>query len=143
MDPGLRDPLDPRLARRLRAAVVAHVATRPRGAVAPVLHVGVPGAAVATWDTAPEGHDDTDHSLRCDVVGALLRRTSSVGRPLAWLTRGGALGTTEDADLAWLAAARTAYDERGLPLVLVVVTRQGWRDPRSGLTRTWTRLRAT
>ena len=45
-------------------------------------------------------------------------------------------------DLAWLAAARSAYAEAGRDLAWVVVTRHGWWDPRSGLRRRWKRIRA-
>jgi hypothetical protein len=62
------------------------------------------------------------------------------GTPLVWLTRPGDL-VDQDVDLAWLAGARQAFGEAGVPLVFVVVNRQGWRDPRSGLQRTWVRLR--
>ncbi len=47
----------------------------------------------------------------------------------------------QDVDLAWLAAARAAYAEAELPLVMVVVSRTAWRDPRSGVGRSWRRLR--
>lgn len=60
--------------------------------------------------------------------------------PLFWLTRAGELGA-EDLDLEWYAAARTAYGEAGLPLVMVVVTKRGWRDVAGGDGREWKRLR--
>ena len=47
-----------------------------------------------------------------------------------------------DVDAAWLAAAGQAFGESGRHLTLVVVTRQGWWDPRSGTSRVWKRLRA-
>jgi hypothetical protein len=47
----------------------------------------------------------------------------------------------EDLDLAWLAAARSASAEAAVALVLVVVTRSGWFDPRTGVRREWKRLR--
>jgi hypothetical protein len=47
----------------------------------------------------------------------------------------------QDVDARWLAAARASYAEAGLPLTFVVVNRRGWRDPRSGLGRTWARVR--
>ena len=58
-----------------------------------------------------------------------------------WLTRSGGL-ELQDVDARWLAATRAAYDEARAPLAFVVVNRRGWRDPRSGLSRTWVRLRA-
>ena len=60
--------------------------------------------------------------------------------PWVWLTRSGELAL-HDLDVAWLAAAATAYAEAGADLTMVVVTRRGWRDPRSGVGRTWVRLR--
>ena len=71
----------------------------------------------------------------------MLRRTTTSRRaPLVWLTRPGELDL-QDVDAAWLAAARTAYAEAAAPLTMVVVTRRGWRDPRSGVRREWKRLR--
>jgi hypothetical protein len=85
--------------------------------------------------------DDADHALRTDVVAALLRRTTRPGvEPVLWLTRPGPLDL-QDEDAAWLAAARAATGEAGRALTMVVVTRKGWRDPRSGVQRTWRRLR--
>ena len=60
--------------------------------------------------------------------------------PMLWLTRSGPL-EAGDLDLAWLAAARSASAEAGVDLMLVVVTRRGWFDPRSGVRRVWQRLR--
>ena len=57
-----------------------------------------------------------------------------------WLTRAGPLDL-QDVDAAWLAAARTAASEAGVALTMVVVTRRGWCDPRSGARREWKRLR--
>ena len=87
----------------------------------------------------------SDPGLRTDVVAALrVRAARGLGdgadEPLVWLTRTGAL-ELQDVDARWLAAARSAYDEAGARLAFVVVNREGWRDPRSGLTRTWVRLR--
>ena len=60
---------------------------------------------------------------------------------LVWLTRAGGL-ELQDVDARWLAAARAANAEAGVAAALVVVNRRGWRDPRSGLRRTWARVRA-
>ena len=46
-----------------------------------------------------------------------------------------------DLDLAWVQAVRAAGAEAGVELTLVVVTRKGWFDPRSGVRREWKRLR--
>jgi hypothetical protein len=59
---------------------------------------------------------------------------------MVWLTRAGPLDL-QDVDAAWLAAARIATAEAGVSLTMVVVTRHGWLDPRSGVRREWKRLR--
>jgi len=59
---------------------------------------------------------------------------------MIWLTRPGSLAL-EDVDAQWLRAARSAAAEAGVALTLVVVTRSGWVDPRSGACRVWKRLR--
>jgi hypothetical protein len=104
-----------------------------------VLHVGTPGGPQALF--APGPAPATDHSLRTDIVAALLRRTAGVEERLVWLTRPGDL-ELQDVDAVWLAAVRAAGAEAGVPLTMVVVNRHGWRDPRSGAGRTWKRLRA-
>ena len=60
---------------------------------------------------------------------------------MVWLTRAGDLDL-QDVDAAWLSAARAAGAEAGIDLTLVVVTRRGWSDPRSGVSREWKRLRS-
>ena len=100
-----------------------------------------------------------DDALRRDVVGALLGdlRAARVRSfpdlpgaraavdaalraqpPLAWLARpaGG-----DGGDAAWLRAVVQAGAEQGLDPVCVVVTPQGWWDPRGTAGRTWVRLR--
>ena len=134
---GLRPPIGPDLPRLLRRAVLDHCLSEPRRVHPALLHVGVPGAAEAVLAVA----DPTDHGLRCDLIAAMLRRTRGGSTtPLVWLTRTGALDV-EDVDLRWLASARAAYAEAGLPLVMVVVNRRGWRDPRSGDSRQWVKLK--
>lgn len=140
---GIAEPLERRLHEALRRAVFDHALSEPRRVFAPLLHVGRPGGAQAVF--AFGAGEPADHSLRTDVVAALLRRTrppdSPDSGPLVWLTRPGPLDL-QDVDAAWLAAARAAGAEAGLPLTLVVVTRSGWRDPRSGVGRVWKRVRA-
>ncbi len=140
--------------RLLRQAVVDHVSAERRRVFAPVLHVGEPGARVVTLPLGEEHVDQRlaaslDHALRTDVLEAMVRRLGVDGAddspghpraPLAWLTRRGPLDA-QDLDLAWASAARSAAAELGHPLLLVVVTRRGWRDPVTGATRTWRRLR--
>jgi hypothetical protein len=138
--PELREPLDPATAATLRAAVLGLRTAERRRVFGPVLHVGRPGGPVAAY--AVDVRDRLDPAVRTDLVGALLRRLPAEGpAPLAWLTRAGELAL-HDEDAAWLAAARQAFAESGRPLTLVVVTRRGWWDPRSGLRREWKRLRA-
>lgn len=137
---GICEPVPRATAVTLRRAALDHVRTERRRAFAPLLHVGTPGGAEEVFAVAPG--ETLDHALRADVVAAMLQRCarSAASAPVVWLTRPGPLDL-QDVDAAWLAAARTAAAEAGTALVLVVVTRQGWRDPRSGVTHTWKRLR--
>jgi hypothetical protein len=113
--------------------------TEKRKAFAPVVHVGVPGAAHLSYE--PGRDQPLEHGLRADLVAAFLRATGNdLVEPLVWVTRTGEF-VLEDADAAWLSAARSAYAEAGVPLTMVVVTRRGWWDPRSGRNRVWQRLR--
>jgi hypothetical protein len=134
---GLCSPITRDLQVLLRRAVLDHALAEPRRVFPPMLHVGVPTECEAVFaDVEP-----TDHGLRCDIVAAMLRRASGgPTTPLVWLTRPGAL-ELQDVDMWWLAAARAAYAEAGVPLVMVTVNRRGWRDPRSGLGRSWARMR--
>jgi hypothetical protein len=136
---GIREPLTRSLHTTLRRAVLEHAVSERRRVFAPLLHVGTPGGPQALF--APVPLAATDHALRTDVVAALLRHTSGLDDRLVWLTRPGDL-ELQDVDAAWLAAARAAGAEAGVPLTMVVVTRHGWRDPRSGAGQTWKRLRA-
>lgn len=120
----------------LRRAVVEHVRSVTGRSFAPVVHVGVPGGRVRSFTV--RGDEPTDHALRADVVAAMVGRPAQA--PWVWLTRTGDLAL-HDLDAQWLAAASTAYAEARLDLTLVVVTRRGWRDPRSGAGRTWARIR--
>lgn len=123
----------------MRAAVLAFKASEPRRIVPPVVHVGAPGGRAASFADLPA--DRLDHGLRTEVMAALLSRALvHDSQPVTWLTRPGEL-ETHDADLAWLAAARSAYGEADVPLTMAVVTRDGWRDPRTGRGATWKRLR--
>ena len=135
--PGIREPVPRALQRVLRSAVLEHVTTEQRRTHPPVLHVGVPGRA-RTFEVLPD--DRLDHALRAEVVEAMCRaHLAQDFVPLLWLTR------EEDGhdveDLAWAAAVGAAGGELGVSLELVVVTRRWWRDPRTGVGRTWRRLR--
>jgi hypothetical protein len=135
---GIQEPVGAVLAATLRRAVLDHVRTERRPRFAPLLHAGMPGAAEEVFAAPAEG---LDHALRTDVVAALLGRMRRPGaEPLLWLTRPGPLDL-QDVDAAWLSAARSAGAEAGTDVTLVVVTRRGWADPRSGVRREWKRLR--
>jgi hypothetical protein len=141
---GLEDPIDRDLARLLRRAVQEHVRSERRRLFPPVLHVGTPGGPSAHVEVG----EPPEPGVRVDVVAALRVAAYGVdaargleplpGREVCWLVRPARDG---DPDGVWLPAARAAYAEAGAALVFVVVTRRGWRDPRSGLERTWVRLR--
>lgn len=134
---GLREPVDRTVLQLLRRAVFDHASGERRKVFEPVLHVGVPGVRSRTFRI----DDPLDHALRVDVVEAMLRR--AVERkvvPLLWLTRRGTT-TPQDVDATWTAAVRAAGGELGLALGLVVVTRHSWHDPRTGVQRTWKRVR--
>ena len=102
-----------------------------------MLHVGGPGRPEA--GRVDESADSYDDALRCEVLSAMLRR-AVVAPVVAWLSRPGSL-EVQDVDLAWLRAIATVTAETDRCLPYVVVTRAGWRDPRSGTGRTWVRLR--
>lgn len=137
--PGLHEPLPRLLQRVLRGAVISHARSERRRTHPPVLHVGVPGGQVRTFEVRPG--EQLDLALRVEVLQAMAR--ASLDRevvPLTWLTRMDAGPDTED--LAWAAAVGAASGELGVRLDLVVITRRAWRDPRSGAGRAWVRLRA-
>lgn len=136
---GIQEPVTRAAATVLRRAVLDHAVSERRRSFPALLHVGVPGGVEEVAVADPD--DLLDHTLRTDLVAALLRRTRRPGFvPLLWLTRPGPLDL-QDVDVAWLAAARAASAEAGVGLTLVVVTRRGWADPRSGVHREWKRLR--
>ena len=141
---GLAEPLPRPLADALRRAALTQATAEHRRRFPAVVHVGDPGGEEQAFALA--AGDPDDHAIRTDVLAAMLRRARRrPGRhdhpaPLVWVTRPGPL-ELQDGDAAWLAAARAAAGEAGLPLVYVVVTREGWWDPRSGLRRVWRRLR--
>jgi hypothetical protein len=140
---GIQEPLSRPLHTVLRRAVADHSSRERRRVHPPLLHVGWPGGPEDVFVVGPG--EELDHALRCDVVAALLhisrRHAPVVGAvPMLWLTRSGPL-EVGDLDLAWLAAARSASAEAAVELMLVVVTRRGWFDPRSGVRREWKRLR--
>lgn len=137
----VREPIDPERRRLLRRAVVEHVASLTGRRAPCVVHVGLPGQGARRFTV--RGDEPTDHALRADIVAAMVGRRpdTTSAWPWVWLTRAGDLDL-HDLDADWLAAASTAYAEAGGDLTMVVVTRRGWRDPRSGASQTWVRLRA-
>ncbi|MEP9380834.1 hypothetical protein [Nocardioides sp. KR10-350] len=134
---GLQEPVDRGVERLLRRAVLAHASGERRRQHQALLHVGVPGGRELVFPLLPG--ESIDQALDADVVAAMRLRTGPP-TPLVWLTRAGDLDL-QDVDARWLAAARQAYAEAGVPLVFVVVNRHGWRDPRTGVRRDWKRLR--
>jgi hypothetical protein len=141
--PGITEPVSRPLQQLLRQAVLAHATGESRRVYPPVLHAGVPGRSARRFLVEPD--EELDHALRTDVVEALVRPGVERGRvPLLWLTRReAATGPDADApvDHDWLAATTAAGRELGVLLDLVVVTRRGWHDPRTGVGRRWKRIR--
>ena len=123
----------------LRAAVIDFKESAPRGRAPVSINVGLPGRAVARHVVAPGQR--LDQALRTDIAAALLQRTANAaGHRWAWLTRTGSLAL-HDADVAWSAAWDAACSEAEVDVPFVVLTRRGWRDPRSEALREWSRLR--
>ncbi|KRB75886.1 hypothetical protein ASE01_12585 [Nocardioides sp. Root190] len=127
------------LERVLRGAVVAHARAERRRLHPMVLHVGLPGGRVRSFELSPV--DRLDHALRTEIIEAMAREHLARDTvPLVWLTRPPT--APDDEDLDWAAAAGSAGGELGVRLDAVVITRRSWRDPRSGVGRSWTRIRA-
>lgn len=148
MRPGIVEPVPRPLQVRLRRAVLDHAEAERRRSFTPVLHLGTPGGVVTSFCVEPD-EGPLDLALRTEVVHALWRRSRAGTREspgattgsLAWLARPGDLTETRDDDLAWHAAVRAARGELGRYLPFVVVNRRAWRDPATGVGRTWQRLR--
>jgi hypothetical protein len=137
MSVAIVEPVPEPLQLLLRRAVLDHATGESRRHYPPVLHVGVPGGPEASLQAGDD--DPIDHALGVDVVEAMVRRADRVTGPaLVWLTRPGPLDT-QDLDLAWLAATRAAALELGAVLRYVVVNRQAWLDPVTGVGRVWQR----
>jgi hypothetical protein len=105
-----------------------------------IAFVGDPGGAHDSFVVRAQDLPVMDAAMRTDVLAALLDQGPPEWRR-AWIVRA---GTPEqhDLDLAWLSAARTAFAILDRPLdTFHAVTRSGWRDVRTGETRTWVRLR--
>ena len=121
----------------LRRLVLDHKASERRHRFPAALHLGGPGRPET--GRVDESEAELDHALRCDVLEAMLRRSRG-GPMMTWLTRPGSL-EVQDVDLAWLRAVAAVNGETGRSLPYLVVTREGWRDPWSGVGRSWRRLR--
>lgn len=129
-----------RLDAHLRRAVLDHVGSESRRVFAAAIHLGLPGGPCVEL-TLDRRQDD--QALCTDVLESMVarhRRRHHDVTPLVWLTRRGTL-EAQDLDLRWSSAAHHAALELEVALPMAVVTRQGWRDPRTGETRTWRRLR--
>lgn len=136
---GLTEPLPRALRAGLRDTLLALKARVRTRAFHPELALGVPGGKCVTFELSPA--DRYDHALRADIIGAMLHRARSVcPEQVCWLSRPGH-PSLHDLDADWLAAARTAYAEAGAPLTMVIITKTGWFDPRTGVGQTWRRLR--
>jgi hypothetical protein len=144
--PPVEEPLSRADLVLLRRLVLEHKAAERRHRFPAVLHLGGPGRPEAgriVEDHAGPDPERLDHALRCDVLEALLKRATRTdpGRPLmTWLTRPGTL-EVQDLDLEWLRAVTRVNAETDRALPFLVVTRDGWRDPASGVERRWRRLR--
>lgn len=136
--PGIQEPVPYLLGRVLRGAVIAHARSERRRTHPMVLQVGIPSGPTRELELRPD--DRMDHALRVEIVQAMARSCLAQGRvPLSWLTRP-TVGPDEG-DLEWAAAVGAAGAELGVRLDLVVITRRSWHDPRSGVGRSWTRIR--
>jgi hypothetical protein len=131
----LVEPVPTAVARLLRGAVLSLAVSERRRHFPAVLHVVAAGHDPVTvvddrgWDAG----------LRADVAGAALCRAGD-GTAIAWLARPGSL-VLEDVDADWLGPLLRAAEEHDVDLTYVVVTRHGWIDPRTGVHRTWRRIR--
>lgn len=138
----ITEPVDAPMRRVLRRAVFDLAINEPRSArFTPAINVGTPGGLSLTWTEIDD--QVTDHTLRTDVIAALVSRVRKVDPsvPMVWMTRPGKLDTTSDLDLGWGAATYAAFAEAGLRATYVVVTRHGWLDPFSCVGQTWVRAR--
>lgn len=141
MSSGLVEPLPQPLRSGLRALVMELTVWGRTRRIPATISIGTPGGPRRSWavDDVP-----ADLGLHTEVVAALLARAlaaePAAPTPACWLTRSGTI-TWHDLDAAWLAAARAAYAEAGVPLTFVVVTKTAWWDPRSDLAQQWRRPR--
>jgi hypothetical protein len=131
---------DPAVAAQLREEVGRLRQRETRRVFDAVVHVGRLGGPHDSFVVRAQDVPAVDAALRTDLLAAMLE-----GAPTdwssTWLTRSG-LPVVGDDDLAWLAAARTAYGMHGRELLSChAVTRYGWVDLVTGDRREWKRLR--
>lgn len=152
--PILIEPVPSATLAQLRHTLLRFREGQPRRIFPTRIFVGDPDGARA-WFEVPERSPRAsrggrtlpmalDASHRADVVGALLDRWLSAELavpPLLWVIRSGVIDGIHEIDAAWLAAGHHAFAECRVELTMVVFTRQGWTDPRSGVGRRWKRLR--
>jgi hypothetical protein len=138
-------PTDPPAA-WLRARVLA-LRTHTRCRVFPGSVEVVPadlaadGAPAAAWEY---GGEPGDHALRVDVLVRLLTdcRCRGLRRVHVVHVRAGP-HEPGDLDLGWAAAASVAGEVSGTDVAgVLMVSRWGWCDLRTGAGRTWVRLRS-
>lgn len=128
---------------QIRAAMCTFVADAGRQRALPtLLHVGDPLAEPGDTHVVLQRTRYLDASLRADLVtSAIDRLEPTVEPPVTWLTRTGTL-VVGDEDVAWFAAALTAYERHGLGRpAFFVITRKGWRNVPTDEVQTWGRVR--
>jgi hypothetical protein len=124
----------------LRAEVGRFRARESRRVFDVAAHVGVLAGPRHSFVVRAQDVPAVDGALRTDVVSRLLE-DAPASWCTAWLTRPGT-PEAHDLDVAWLAAARTAFGMHGRPLDgFVVITRTGWRDVLADDAKVWKRLR--
>ncbi len=105
-----------------------------------LLHVGDPAGArlVVPLDGLPVG----DRGLAADLLTRALDRMGDPDRQQVWVTRAGLLAP-EDDDWRWRTGTSVARARRDrAPGAFYVVTRHGWLELPSGVSRSWQRMRA-
>jgi hypothetical protein len=136
--------------RWLRSLVLAHHEAEHRRRHPPALHAAYPGRAHADLRLDANEVARLDEALRVDLWEGLVvrarweaglrERHPTPAGPWLWVTREGSLDDV-DPDAAWVRSVHAAAAETGVRCPFVIVVRNGWRDPVSGVRRQWARLR--